>query len=95
MSGTFDFAHPWLLLLLPLAALPLLRSRTDALAFSHLAWLPRDRIGQLAGWLWRALACLAIASAIVALADPGRSQMEVTAPRSSSSWIAVGAWTRR
>lgn len=78
MSGTFDFAHPWLLLLFPLAALPLLRSRTDALGFSHLAWLPRDRIGQLAGWLWRALACLALASAIVALADPGRSQMQVT-----------------
>jgi mxaC protein len=78
MSGTFDLAHPWLLLLLPLAALPLLRSRTDALGFSNLAWLPRDPIGRLAGWLWRALACLALASAIVALAGPGRSQMQVT-----------------
>ena len=77
MSGSFDFAHPWLLLLLPVAVLPLLRSRSDALGFSYLAWLPRDRIGQLAGWLWRAFACLALASAIVALAGPGRSQMQV------------------
>ena len=76
-GGTFDFAHPTLLLLLPLAALPLLRNRSDALAFSYLTWLPRDRVGQLAGWLWRAFACLALASAIVALAGPGRSQMQV------------------
>jgi mxaC protein len=78
MSGAFDFVHPWLLLLLPLAALPLLRNQTDTLGFSYLAWLPQDRIGQLAGWLGRALACAAIASAIVALAGPGRSQMQVT-----------------
>ena len=78
MSGTLDLAHPWLLLLLPLAALPFLRTRSDAIAFSSLAWLPRDRAGQIAGWLWRALACLALASAVVSLAGPGRSQMEVT-----------------
>lgn len=78
MSGALDFAHPWLLLLLPLATLPLLPSRTDCLGFSYLAWLPQDRLGQLAGWLWRAFACIALASAIVALAGPGRSQMQVT-----------------
>ncbi|HEU4626238.1 MAG TPA: vWA domain-containing protein [Steroidobacteraceae bacterium] len=78
MSGTYDFAHPWLLLLLPLAVLPLLRNRSDSLGFSYVEWLPRDPIGRLAGWLWRALACLAIASAVIALAGPGRSQMQVT-----------------
>lgn len=77
MSGGFDFAHPWLLLLLPLSLLPLLRSRSDALGFSSLAWLPRDRIGQIAGWLWRTCAALALASAIVSLAGPGRPQLEV------------------
>jgi mxaC protein len=76
-GGTFDFAHPWLLVLLPLALLPLLRSRQDSLGFSSLAWLPRDRVGQWAGWLWRAFAMIAIASAVVSLAGPGRSQQEV------------------
>jgi mxaC protein len=77
MSGNFDLTHPWLLLLLPLALLPLLRSRRDSLGFSSLAWLPRDRLGQLAGWLWRVCASIALASAIIALAGPGRSQMQV------------------
>ncbi|HVY80993.1 MAG TPA: vWA domain-containing protein [Steroidobacteraceae bacterium] len=78
MSGTYDFAHPWLLLLLPLAVLPLLRNRADSLGFSYVEWLPRDPVGRLAGWLWRALACLAIATTVIALAGPGRSQMQVT-----------------
>ncbi len=78
MSGGFDLTYPWWLLLLPLALLPLLRRRRDALGFSHLAWLPRDRLGQLAGWLWRASAVLALASAIVALAGPGRAGKQVT-----------------
>jgi len=78
MSGSFDFAYPWMLLLLPLAVLPLLPGRRDALGFSSVAWLPRDRVGQWVGWLWRACAVLTLASAIVALAGPGRSQMQVT-----------------
>jgi mxaC protein len=77
MSGGFDLTHPWLLLLLPLALLPLLRRQRDALGFSHLGWLPRDRLGQLAGWFWRACAVLTLASAIVALSGPGRSGMQV------------------
>jgi len=76
VSGSFDFTHPWLLLLLPLAALPLLRRHRDSLGFSHVAWLPPDRLGQLAGWLWHACAVLALASAIVALAGPGRSGLQ-------------------
>ncbi len=77
MSAIIDLAHPWMLLLLPLALLPLLRSRRDALGFSHLAWLPRDRIGQFAGWMWRGCAVIALGSAIVALAGPGRPQTQV------------------
>jgi mxaC protein len=78
MSGGIDLTHPWLLLLLPLALLPLLRRQRDALGFSHLAWLPRDRLGQLAGWLWRACGVLALASAIIALSGPGRAGKQVT-----------------
>jgi mxaC protein len=77
MSGSLDFLHPWLLLLLPLAALPLLRRRRDALGFSHLPWLPQDRLGQIAGVLWRLCAVVALGAAIVALAGPGRSETQV------------------
>ena len=72
MSGGLDLAQPWALLLLPLALLPLLRSRRDTLPFSSLAWLPADRMGRIAGFVWRALGVLAILSTVLALAGPGR-----------------------
>jgi mxaC protein len=78
MTLGVELAQPWALLLLPLAVLPLLRQRRDTLTFSHLAWLPRDRLGQLAGFLWRALAVMAIASMAIALAGPGRPETQVT-----------------
>lgn len=77
MNAPIDFAHPWWLVLLPLALLPLWRSRSDMLSFSYISWLPRDRVGQLAGWLWRACGVLAIASTVVALAGPGRPETQV------------------
>ena len=78
MTLGVELAQPWALLALPLAVLPLLRRRSDTLTFSHLAWLPRDRLGQLAGFLWRALAVMAIASMAIALAGPGRPETQVT-----------------
>ena len=77
MSVGVDFAQPLALLALPLALLPLLPRRRDTLTFSHLAWLPRDRMGQIAGFLWRALAVLAIGSTVLALAGPGRPETQV------------------
>jgi mxaC protein len=77
MSGVFDFAQPWALLLLPLALLPLLRRRRDALAFPSLAWLPADRAGRIIGWLWTGFAMLAIAAGVLALARPGRPETQV------------------
>jgi mxaC protein len=74
MSGVLAFEHPWVLILLPLALLPLLRRRRDTLAFPSVSWLPPDRIGQIIGWLWPVFAVLALASSIVALAQPGRPQ---------------------
>jgi mxaC protein len=74
MSGAFDFAQPWALVLLPLALLPLLRGRRDTLAFSSLAWLPPDRAGRIIGWLWPLFAMLALASTILAVAQPGRPE---------------------
>lgn len=77
MSAGFDFAQPWALLLLPLALLPLLRSRRDTLPFSSLVWLPADRIGRIAGFLWRAFGMLAILSTVLALTGPGRGEAQV------------------
>lgn len=77
MSAFIDFTHPWWFVLMPLALLPLWRSRRDMLSFSYLSWLPRDRIGRIAGWIWRACGVLAIASTVVALAGPGRPETQV------------------
>jgi mxaC protein len=77
LSLTLDVAHPWVLLLLPLAALPLIRTRVDTLTFSHLPWLPADPAGRLIGWLRNAFAVLAIASIVVGLAGPGRPQTQI------------------
>jgi mxaC protein len=77
VTTSFDFAHPWALLLLPLALLPLLRRRRDTLPFSYAPWLPPDPLGQIAGWLWRILATVAILSTVVALAGLGKPQTQV------------------
>ncbi len=77
MSAYFDLLHPWMLALLPLAALPLLRNRRDTLVFSYLAWLPVDRTGRVLGFLWRAFAVLAFTGIVIALAGPGRSETQV------------------
>jgi mxaC protein len=76
-GGLMDFAHPWALLLLPLALLPLAPTRRDALPFSHLAMLPRDAVGTLAGAAWRAAGALAMLAVVVGLAAPGRPEAQV------------------
>jgi mxaC protein len=77
MSSSLAFEYPWLLTLLPLALLPLLRRRRDTLAFPSVAWLPPDRVGRMLGWLWPVFAVLALASGILALAQPGRPQTQI------------------
>lgn len=75
--GAFDFANPLLLLLLPLALLPLLRRRSDTLTYSSIAWLPGDRAGRIVGFLWRAFAVAAMACTVIGLAGPGQSGAQV------------------
>lgn len=75
--ATFDFADPLMLLLLPLALLPLLRRRSDTLTYSSIGWLPADRAGRIAGFLWRAFAVAAMACTVVGLAGPGESGAQV------------------
>ncbi len=72
-----DFAHPWVLLLAPLALLPLLRSRAGRLSFSSVEWLPPDALGRLASLLWRGLAALTMLGIVLAVAGPGIPQTEV------------------
>jgi mxaC protein len=72
-----DFTQPVLLLLLPLALLPLWRRRADTLPFPSLRWLPPDRPGRALAVLWRALAVTALAGVALGLAGPGRSGGEV------------------
>jgi mxaC protein len=74
---TLDLAHPWVLLLLPVVALPLLRSRVGTLTFSYAPWLPPDRLGRAAELVWRGFAVLTMAAIVIALAGPGRAQTEV------------------
>ena len=75
--GLMDFAHPWALLLLPLALLPIAPARRDTLVFSHLDSLPRDRIGELLGAAWRALCVLGVLSVVTGLAGPGLPETQV------------------
>jgi len=74
---SIEFEIPRLLLLLPLALLPLLRQPRDAIVFPSTAWLPVDPLGQIAQWVWRILAILTIACVIVGLAQPGLSESRI------------------
>lgn len=77
MIGALDFESPWALLLLPLAFLPLLHRRRDSVGFPWLAWLPVDRLGRIARVVWSLVAVVALASAVFALAQPGRPETHV------------------
>jgi mxaC protein len=74
---TLAFAHAWALLLLPLAALPLLPRSGPALAFPWLGWLPADRAGAALGRAARGLAAGAMLAAVLALAGPERPETQV------------------
>jgi mxaC protein len=71
-----DFGNPWVLVLLPLAALPLSRGRLDSLPFSSASWLPRDPVGRFVSILWRVIAMVAMATIVVGLAGPGSSNLQ-------------------
>ena len=75
--NAIDFAHPWALLLAPLALLPLFRQRSGLLAFSSVPLLPPDPLGRLVAALWRGLAVLTMLGVVAFLASPGRRQTEV------------------
>ena len=67
---TVGFAHPWLLILLPLALLPLLPGGARTLVFSSFALLPRDRFSDVAGWTVRLAGAVAIGAVIAGVTGP-------------------------
>jgi mxaC protein len=66
------FSVPLVLLLLPLAVLPLLRPGTASARYPWLELVPEDPLSNTLEWLLRAVAMLAIAATIVGLSGPYR-----------------------
>jgi mxaC protein len=64
------FSEPLLLLLLPLAVLPLLRARVASARYPWLELVPADRLSNALDWLLRAAAAIAIAATAVGLSGP-------------------------
>jgi mxaC protein len=71
------FDDPWLLLLLPLALLPLWRNGSVLLANGWLPYAPRDRASVWLGLFLRALSAAVIAALVFALAAPHRPEYTV------------------
>ncbi|MEE9334001.1 MAG: vWA domain-containing protein [Granulosicoccaceae bacterium] len=69
-----EFHLPLLLLLLPLALLPLISGKRDEIPFPWIDWLPADIGGQRLHRLWLGLAALTIALLVIALAGPKSSE---------------------
>ncbi len=76
MHATLDLTAPWALALLPLALLPFVPRRDEALSFSWAGWLPEDRLGRVLGTVARVAAALALASIVAGLAGPGLTHLE-------------------
>lgn len=60
----------WVLLFLPLAAIPLLLERTHSRSYSWTHLLPRDRLSDLIGILLKILAVLALLFIVLGIAGP-------------------------
>lgn len=71
------FDDPWLLVLLPLALLPLLKHAASPLPNGWLAYAPRDRASAWLGIVLRLLAAGVVAALVVALAAPHRPEYTV------------------
>ncbi len=71
------FAHPWGLILLPLALLPLLAHGQSAIAYSSLALLPTDRVSDLLDWALRLLAVACALAIILGISGLFRAEESV------------------
>jgi len=72
-----NFATPWVLWLLPLAALPLVLERMHSRSYSWLEMLPRDRLSDIVNIVLKALAVLALVFIILGVASPHTNEQHV------------------
>lgn len=72
-----SFATPWVLWLLPLAALPLILERTHSRSYSWLEMLPRDRLSDIVSIVLKALAVLTLLFIILGVAGPHSNEQHV------------------
>lgn len=71
------FSHPWLLVLLPLALLPLLRRRGQPVSYSSLSLLPADPLSDRVELALRVAATLALVALLFGAAGLHRPAFEV------------------
>jgi len=71
------FANVWALWLLPLAVLPLIVRGGEPLRNAWITFAPPDAASVALGWALRALAAIALASLVLAVADPHRPEYTV------------------
>ena len=71
------FVSPWLLLLLPLALVPLLLDRHHQHRYSWLALIPQDKLSDLLGLLLKILAALALLFIVLGIAGPVTSAQHI------------------
>jgi mxaC protein len=72
-----SFDQPWLLWLLPLAALPWLAQPGDAIRNAWVQLAPRDRASDAIGITLRLAASLALVALVIGIADPYRPEYAV------------------
>jgi mxaC protein len=72
VSWDLALASPWALVALPLALLPWISARAELPRYPWLALVPADRLSDALGLLLRCIGSLAIAAAVVGLAEPYR-----------------------
>lgn len=71
------FLNPWLLWLLPLAAIPFLLNSSHSRQYSWVAMLPHDHLSNLIGLLLKILAVLALIFIVLGLAGPHSLQQKI------------------
>lgn len=72
-----SFSTPWLLLLLPLALLPLVLERSHSRVYSWLDLLPSDPLSDLVGLLLKVLAVFALLFIILGVAAPHSAPQKI------------------
>ena len=77
LGATFGVMHGWVLALLPLAALPFVRPRTAAIAYSWLGLIPRDPLSTWIEHGLRVAGAVSIAALVLAASGLHRPEYQV------------------